>query len=85
MGHYQVRDLFLVPSLVSLLRLPLAALFVLASDEAGPACVVICVSGVTDIVDGAWARHFHQATPTGAVVDGVQKFSMQRMSILRKQ
>lgn len=71
MGQYRLRHAFLVPSLVSWLRLPLAALFVLAADSAGLALALLIVAAATDMVDGWYARRFRQATATGAVIDGL--------------
>ena len=70
MGDYQIRDLLRGPSLVSLVRLPLAGLFVAVSDRPEAASAVMLASGISDVIDGFWARHFDRATPTGAVVDG---------------
>lgn len=71
MGQYRLKHAFLVPSLVSWLRLPLAALFVVAAESARLALVVLVVAAATDMVDGWYARRFRQATATGAVIDGV--------------
>lgn len=71
MGHYELRHLFLGPSLVSLLRIPLAGLFVLVVDRPWLALLVLVAAGGSDLIDGAWARRTGQATATGAVVDGV--------------
>ena len=71
MGHYRARDLLLVPSLLSLLRLPLAAAFALSLDQPFLALAVLALAGLSDILDGYYARKLGQATPTGAVVDGV--------------
>ena len=71
MGRYRARDLLLPPNLVSFLRLPLAVLFVYVVDEPQLALVTLFASGATDVVDGFLARRLKQATPTGAVVDGV--------------
>ncbi len=70
MGHYRARDLLLVPSLLSLARLPLAALFVAYVSNPVLALGVLALAGLSDVLDGWYARHFHQATATGAVVDG---------------
>jgi phosphatidylglycerophosphate synthase len=70
-GRYSVRDLATLPTLVSLLRLPLGAAFVAVSDRPWLALAILSFAAVTDIVDGFLARRFGQATPTGAVVDGV--------------
>ncbi len=71
MGQYRLRHAFLVPSLVSWLRLPLAALFALAAESAQYALAILVLAAVTDMVDGWYARRHRQATATGAVIDGV--------------
>jgi cardiolipin synthase (CMP-forming) len=71
MGRYRARDLLLPPSLLSFSRIPLAAGFVMLSGHPSLALGTLLLAGVTDVLDGAWARRFGQATPTGAVVDGV--------------
>jgi phosphatidylglycerophosphate synthase len=69
--RYSARDLLGVPSLLSLLRVPLAASFPFVVNEPWLALAVIGVSALSDLADGWWARHFHQTTPTGALVDGI--------------
>jgi CDP-diacylglycerol--glycerol-3-phosphate 3-phosphatidyltransferase/cardiolipin synthase len=71
MGHYRARDLLLVPSLLSLSRLPLAYAFTRSLDHPLVALGVLALAGLSDILDGYYARKLGQATPTGAVVDGV--------------
>jgi cardiolipin synthase len=71
MGEFRSRDLFLVPSLLSFTRIPLAVLFPFALSSRAAALAVLCVAGASDMLDGWYARRFRQATPTGAVVDPV--------------
>jgi cardiolipin synthase (CMP-forming) len=71
MGRYRVRDLLLPPSLLSFSRIPLAAAFVVLSEHPILALGTLLLAGITDVLDGYWARRYGQATPTGAVVDGV--------------
>jgi cardiolipin synthase (CMP-forming) len=71
MGRYRARDLLLAPSLLSYLRVPLAAAFVRLVQHPRLALSMLLLAGVTDVVDGYVARRLNQATPTGAVVDGV--------------
>jgi phosphatidylglycerophosphate synthase len=70
MGSYRARDLWRVPSLLSLARLPLGALFVGAVERPSVAVGILAAAAATDVLDGWYARRFDQATPTGAVVDG---------------
>lgn len=69
--HYAAKDLWSVPSLLSLTRVPLALSFPFVVHEPWWALGVIALSGLSDLADGWWARHYHQTTPTGAVLDGV--------------
>jgi phosphatidylglycerophosphate synthase len=71
MGHYRAADAVAVPSLISWLRLPLAASFPLVVSTPILALVVLVVAGLTDVLDGWWARRFGQATATGAVIDPI--------------
>lgn len=71
MGLYRARDLLLVPSLVSLARVPLAVAFPFVHDRPWVALAVLVAAGLSDLLDGWWARRFDQATATGAVVDPI--------------
>ncbi len=69
--RYRVRDLWLAPSLLSLLRLPLSVCFVLTVDSPWAALAVLTLAGVSDLADGFVARRYGLATATGAALDGV--------------
>lgn len=69
-ARYAWRDLATVPSILSLSRAPLAVLFVIAFDEPRLAFAVLILSGITDLLDGWYARRYSQCTATGALVDG---------------
>lgn len=71
MGQYRARDLVNAPTLVSWLRLPLAAVFPFVRDSVDGCVLVLGLAALTDIADGSIARRYGLATPTGAVVDGV--------------
>lgn len=71
MGRYRARDLFNVPSLLSLLRVPLAVAFVFVVDAPLWAMVVLFLSGLTDVFDGWYARRYDQVTAMGTVVDPI--------------
>jgi cardiolipin synthase (CMP-forming) len=68
---YHPRDLFRIPGLISLCRLPLAVAFPFTVGR--PVCAIALLVGaaVSDVLDGWVARRFHQQTATGAVLDGV--------------
>jgi cardiolipin synthase len=69
--EYRARDLVLLPNLLSGARVPLAAAFPLAAGHTTLALGVLGFAGLTDVMDGWAARKLGQATPVGALVDGV--------------
>ena len=71
MSEYRVKDLVLVPNLLSAARVPLALAFPLAAGNAAQALGILGFAGLTDVLDGWAARKLGQATPVGALVDGV--------------
>jgi cardiolipin synthase len=60
-----------VPNLLSILRMGLIPLFVVAvlDGRPGRALLVFAVAGVTDALDGFIARFWHQQTALGAYLD----------------
>ncbi len=64
------RDLVRVPGLLSLSRIPLAAAFPLTLGHARWGIGLLLVAGATDLLDGWYARRFHQVSRTGAALDG---------------
>jgi CDP-diacylglycerol--glycerol-3-phosphate 3-phosphatidyltransferase/cardiolipin synthase len=70
-GDYDARHLIKVPGLLSLARLPLAALFPFTVEHPVWAVGVLGAGAATDILDGWYARRFGEETPTGALLDGV--------------
>jgi cardiolipin synthase len=71
MGLYRARDLWRVPGLLSLARLPLAAAFPPALGRPHLAVAILVAAGVSDVLDGWYARHFGQVTATGTALDPV--------------
>jgi phosphatidylglycerophosphate synthase len=69
MGLYRARDLWRVPGLLSLVRLPLAAAFPFALGRPFAVLAVLFAAGVSDVLDGWYARRFSQVTPTGTALD----------------
>lgn len=65
------RDLVRVPGLLSLSRIPLAAAFPLTLGHAAWGIGVLLAAGATDLLDGWYARRFHQESRTGAALDGM--------------
>lgn len=70
-GFFSADELLLPPNVLSALRLPLALLFPFASKGRGPALLVLCAAGLTDVLDGWAARRNGQITATGAVLDPI--------------
>jgi phosphatidylglycerophosphate synthase len=68
---YAARDLLRVPGLLSLTRIPLAVAFAFTVERPGWSIALLVLAGLTDVADGWYARRFGEATPTGAVLDGV--------------
>jgi cardiolipin synthase (CMP-forming) len=71
MGQYRAKDLFLVPGLLSLARVPLAVVFPFVLERPVAAFAVLALAAVTDVLDGWYARTHDQTTATGAVVDAI--------------
>ena len=71
MGLYRARDLVRVPGLLSLSRVPLAAAFPFVLGRPLVALGVLAAAGLSDVLDGWYARRFGQVTPTGTALDPV--------------
>jgi phosphatidylglycerophosphate synthase len=71
MKKLAMRDLWRIPGLLSLSRVPLAAVFAAVSAKPLPAIAVLTLAAATDLADGWYARQFHQETPTGRVLDPI--------------
>jgi phosphatidylglycerophosphate synthase len=69
--RYRARDAFRIPGLLSLCRLPLALAFPFVHRSVALAVLLLAVAGLTDLLDGWYARRFHQETAMGAVLDGI--------------
>ena len=69
--RYQLRDLFRVPGLLSLLRVPLTGLFAFVAGDPRWALATLGLAGLTDVLDGWWARRFRQTSAIGALADGL--------------
>lgn len=70
-GRYRARDLLLPASLLSFVRLPLAAVFPFVVDDPPRAFAVLAAAGISDVLDGFVARRLRQETAVGAALDGV--------------
>src|SRR5439155_27043195 len=71
MGDYSLRDLVRVPGLLSLARVPLAVAFPFVVRSPSAALAVLCAAAASDMLDGWYARRFHEETPTGRILDPV--------------
>lgn len=61
---------FTVPNIISLARLPLAVLFVLAGTT-GQRLTLLAIAAASDLIDGWLARRFGRTTRSGALLDPV--------------
>jgi CDP-diacylglycerol--glycerol-3-phosphate 3-phosphatidyltransferase/cardiolipin synthase len=61
----------LIPNLISLSRLPLAAAFVHYADHAAIAVAILCLGGISDWLDGWAAKKLSQQSRFGALLDPV--------------
>lgn len=68
---YRAADLLRAPNLLSLVRIPLAALFPFVSRSVAASLFVLALSGLSDVLDGWLARRMRAETALGAVVDPV--------------
>ena len=66
-------DILNIPNLLSLLRILMIPAFVILFFRGGNnlywAAGVLIASGLTDMLDGVIARHFHMITPLGQMLD----------------
>ncbi len=67
----RLRDALRGPSLLTLARLPLAALFPFVVHRPALAIAVLLAGGMSDALDGFWARRSGQVTTTGAMLDPI--------------
>jgi cardiolipin synthase len=69
--RYDARHLLLVPGLLSLARVPLAIAFPFVVKWPFVGFAVLAAAGLTDVLDGWYARRFKQTTVTGAAIDPI--------------
>lgn len=58
-------------ALLTLVRLPLAVAFPFASRKPSVALAIVAAAGLSDVLDGWYARRTHQATEAGAILDPI--------------
>jgi cardiolipin synthase len=61
----------MIPDLISLSRLALAAAFVRYATQPAVAVAILCAAGISDWLDGWVARRFKQETKFGALLDPI--------------
>ena len=71
MEGFDPRDLLRIPGLLSLSRVPLAVGFPFVVNRPPVAFALLVVAGLTDVLDGWYARRFRQVTVTGSVLDPI--------------
>ena len=74
--HESEKRLWTVPNALSLLRIAMVPLFVWCffasfTHNRGWAMVVFLAAGATDVIDGYIARHFHQISMWGRILDPI--------------
>jgi CDP-diacylglycerol--glycerol-3-phosphate 3-phosphatidyltransferase/cardiolipin synthase len=68
---FALRELLLLPNVLSLLRIPLALAFPFVAASPALSLAVLAAAGATDVFDGWVARRLNQVTATGAIVDPI--------------
>jgi len=66
------KEILTIPNLLSLLRIlmiPLILWMYLEKQDYHMAALMIVISGITDVVDGAIARKFHMVSDFGKIID----------------
>lgn len=70
-SRWDWRDLYNLPTLISLTRIPLTAAFVLLREHSAAELSVLAAAGLSDILDGWIARKTGKTSAVGAFVDGL--------------
>jgi cardiolipin synthase (CMP-forming) len=68
---FRYRDLWTIPGLLTLSRVGFAACFPFLLGAPHWALAVVAAAGVSDLLDGWYARRFHMTSTTGAVLDPI--------------
>ena len=87
MNKFTMTDILTLPNLLSFLRIPMAFLFYYFYNWGNGtgvilAAVTLLVSALTDLLDGKIARHFHQVSEFGKILDPVADKVTQATFIL---
>ena len=73
-GEVRTDRILTVPNVITVVRLAMLPVFLwllFAQDDRAKAAALLAVLGVTDFLDGYIARHFHQESDLGKVLDPV--------------
>ena len=68
------KDIFTIPNILTFIRIclvPVIVVLYLAYSDYLWAAITVCISGVTDVVDGFIARRFHMESDVGRVMDPI--------------
>jgi cardiolipin synthase (CMP-forming) len=68
---YRTRDVFTVSGWLTLSRVGFAIAFPFVVKAPGWALSLMAAAGLSDLLDGWYARRFHQSTVTGAMLDPI--------------
>lgn len=72
-----------IPNLITAVRLVLALLLFFITDNWSVFLIIYFLCGISDMLDGFIARHFHLQTKTGARFDSLSDFVFFSVSFLR--
>ncbi len=81
--HFEKKDFFSIPNILTYIRIILVPIFVVvyinASNLSGHiwSIVIVAVSALTDLLDGFIARRFNMITDWGKIVDPIADKAMQ--------
>lgn len=83
-----MKNIFTIPNIISFFRLILVPLFVITyfketdSNYYLWSIIIVVISGISDVVDGFIARHFHMVSDLGKVLDPIADKLTQVVVIL---
>lgn len=71
--NFQLRDLFNIPNMLTVLRIVLLPFIAWAylNDKMSIAILLLLISGISDVLDGFIARRFNMTTALGKVLDPI--------------
>ncbi len=81
--HFEKKDFFSIPNILTYIRILLVPVFVIVYINAQGitghvwSIIIVAVSALTDIIDGMIARKFNMITDWGKIIDPIADKSMQ--------